>query len=245
MNSQQLNQAVLRYREQFIPMIFEHTGGRVQTGPFRGMSIAPQRSWGDGDICAKLLGLYEDELHMAVAQAVSTLPDHIVNIGCAEGYYAVGMGRISQCELTVCDTDARALEAVRINAEANGVAVTTSLPAITAVELDNLIEHNNRPCVVIDCEGAELEILDPVSAPNLEYATILVETHDCIREGIAHTLVDRFRDTHSIQWIRAQGKNPWQFEFLDKLSDMDKMSLVLEGRPETAVWLWMKPGASR
>jgi len=235
MNSQQLNQAVLRYREQFIPMIFEHTHGRVQTGPFRGMTIMPYRSWGDGDICAKLLGLYEDELHLAVAQAVSTLPDHIVNIGCAEGYYAVGMGRISQCELTVCDTDARALEAVRLNAEANGVAVAKSLSAITAVELNNLIEHNNRPCVVIDCEGAELEILDPVQAPNLEYATILVETHDCIREGIAHTLVDRFRDTHSIQWIRAQGKNPWQCEFLDKLSDMDKMSLVLEGRPETAV----------
>jgi len=97
----------------------------------------------------------------------------------------------------------------------------------------------------MDCEGAELEILDPVQAPNLEYATILVETHDCIRAGIANTLVDRFRDTHSIQWIRAAGKNPWQFEFLDKLSDMDKMSLVLEGRPETAVWLWMKPGAAR
>ena len=245
MNSQQLNQAVLRYREQFIPMIFEHTHGRVQTGPFRGMTIMPYRSWGDGDICAKLLGLYEDELHLAVAQAVSTLPDHIVNIGCAEGYYAVGMGRISQCELTVCDTDARALEAVRLNAEANGVAVRRSLSAITAVELNNLIEPNQRPCVVIDCEGAELEILDPVQAPNLEYATILVETHDCIREGIAHTLVDRFSPTHSIQWIRAQGKNPWQFEFLDQLSDMDKLSLVLEGRPETAVWLWMKPGAAR
>lgn len=245
MNSNQLNQTVLRYREQFHQLVFEHTHGQVQTGPFRGMSIAPYRSWGDGDISSKLLGLYEDELHDAVAQALTTLPDHIVNIGCAEGYYAVGMGRVAQCELTVCDTDARALEAVRINAQANGVEITRSLPSITAIELNNLIEHNDRPCLVVDCEGAELEILDPVSAPNLEYATILLETHDCIRAGIADAMVNRFSATHSIQWIRAQGKNPWQFEFLDKLSDMDKMSIVLEGRPETAVWLWMKPGASR
>jgi len=245
MNSNQLNQTVLQYREQFHQLVFHHTQGRVQTRPFRGMSIAPYRSWGDGDIASKLLGLYEDELHAAVAQAIATLPDHIVNIGCAEGYYAVGMGRMSQCELTVCDTDSRALEAVRINAQANGVEITRSLASITAIELNNLIEHNDRPCLVVDCEGAELEILDPVSAPNLAYATILLETHDCIREGIADAMVNRFSATHTIQWIRAQGKNPWQFEFLDKLSDMDKMSIVLEGRPETAVWLWMMPGASR
>jgi hypothetical protein len=147
--------------------------------------------------------------------------------------------------LTICDTDSRALGSTQVNAQSNGVTITQALHSITAEQLNQEIEHNHRPCVIIDCEGAELEILDPALAPNLDYATILVETHDCIREGIANTLVDRFRDTHSIQWIRAQGKNPWQFEFLDKLSDMDKMSIVLEGRPETAVWLWMKPGAAR
>lgn len=245
MNSNQLNQAVLHYRRQFTDLVYRHTGGQVQTGPFRGMSIAPQASWGDGDISAKLLGLYEDELHEAVRQAVSTMPDHVINIGCAEGYYAVGMGRLCACDLTICDTDSRALGSTQVNAQANGVRITQAMQSITAEQLNQSIEHNHRPCIIIDCEGAELEILDPALAPNLEYATILVETHDCIRAGIADALVNRFAATHSIQWIRAAGKNPWQFEFLDKLSDMDKMAIVLEGRPETAVWLWMKPGAAR
>jgi hypothetical protein len=40
MNSNQLNQTVLHYRRQFVDLVYHHTGGRVQTGPFRGMSIA-------------------------------------------------------------------------------------------------------------------------------------------------------------------------------------------------------------
>jgi len=245
MNSNQLTQTVLHYRRQFVDQVYRHTGGQVQTGPFRGMSIAPQASWGDGDISAKLLGLYEDELHSAIGQAVSTMPDHVVNIGCAEGYYAVGLGRILHYELTICDTDPRALGATQINAQANGVEIARAIPVITAVKLQSLVEHNQRPFLVIDCEGAEIDILDPVQTPALSRCTMLVETHDCLRPGIAQALVERFAPTHSIQWIRASGKNPWQFEFLDDLSDMDKMALVLEGRPSTAVWLWMRPGVNK
>ena len=245
MNSNQFTQTALHYRRQFKDLVQQHTQGQVQTGPFRGMTIEPMTSWGDGDISAKLLGLYEDELHAAVLQAVSTMPDHIINIGCAEGYYAVGLGRLTQAELTICDTDPRALEATQINASRNGVEVHRAMNRITAQDIQSLIAHNLRPLLVVDCEGAEIDILDIAQAPDLARCTMLVETHDCIRAGIAHALVERFSPTHSIQWIRAQGKNPWQFEFLDSLSDMDKMSIVLEGRPETAVWLWMKPGASR
>ena len=244
MNSNHLTQTVLHYRRQFTDLVYRNTTGLVQTGPFRGMSIAPQASWGDGDISAKLLGLYEDELHDAVQQAVSTMPDHIINIGCAEGYYAVGLGRILDAELTICDTDPRALGATQVNATANGVEIARAIPVITAVKLQSLIQHNLRPLLVVDCEGAEIDILDIEQAPDLARCTMLVETHDCLRAGIAQALVERFSPTHSIQWIRAAGKNPWQFEFLDDLSDMDKMSIVLEGRPSTAVWLWMRPGAT-
>lgn len=242
MNSNQFTQTALHYRRQFTDLVKHHTQGQVQTGPFRGMTITPQASWGDGDISAKLLGLYEDELHDAIGQAVSTMPDHIINIGCAEGYYAVGLGRILDVELTICDTDPRALGATQVNATANGVEIARAIPVITAAKLQSLVEHNLRPLLIVDCEGAEIDILDIAQAPALAKCTMLVETHDCLRAGIAHALVERFSPTHSIQWIRAAGKNPWQFEFLDHLSDMDKMSIVLEGRPETAVWLWMTPG---
>jgi hypothetical protein len=39
----------------------------------------------------KLLGCYEAELHGVIACALNTTYDTIIDIGCAEGYYAVGL----------------------------------------------------------------------------------------------------------------------------------------------------------
>ena len=62
----------------------------VQTGPFAGMKYVCQST---GALCPKLLGCYESELHPAIAKAISRQPKNIINVGCAEGYYAIGMAR--------------------------------------------------------------------------------------------------------------------------------------------------------
>ena len=48
----------------------------------------------DGDLPPKLLCCYEAELHPAIERAAARNPQLIVTIGCAEGYYAVGMARV-------------------------------------------------------------------------------------------------------------------------------------------------------
>ena len=78
-------------RRELLPYIFNQTECRVQRGPFSGMTIVPKTSWGDGDSAAKLLGVYEDELHPAVEDAIKRNPDLILNVGCAEGYYGIGL----------------------------------------------------------------------------------------------------------------------------------------------------------
>src|SRR4051794_20091819 len=49
--------------------IREKTGSFVLAGPFAGMRMLEEASWGDGDIAPKLLGCYEQELHPALAKA--------------------------------------------------------------------------------------------------------------------------------------------------------------------------------
>src|SRR5690242_2785288 len=67
----------------------------VQNGPFRGLRYLPQLTSSDTllshTVIPKLLGFYELELHDSVLTAFQYPYKQIINIGCAEGYYAVGL----------------------------------------------------------------------------------------------------------------------------------------------------------
>ncbi len=92
----------------------------------------------------------------------------------------------------------------------------------------------------MDCEGAEVDILDYNKLPELTKATIMVECHDCNRAGITETLLSRFKDTHKIKLIKQGSKNPY-LDITTDFSDWDKMLLSCEFRPSTMWWLYMVP----
>lgn len=230
-------------RRELIPYVFHSTSGRVQTGPFKNMLISPKSMWGDGDVAGKLLGVYENELHQYIELATQATPDTVINIGSAEGYYSVGMAlRLPTVPVTAVDLDPRAAEIVRENAQANQ---TKNLTAITHQADTKWIELACRdvakPFLILDCEGAELTLLDPTQAPSLKKSIILVESHDCIIAGITQQLIERFQSTHNITVIDQSAKDPYQFDFLRSVSDCDKWCLVHEGRPSTMQWLFMVP----
>ena len=58
-------------------------------GPLAGMDFLPQSA--EGCHIAKLLGCYEQPLQPFIEEAIANAYPTILNIGCAEGYYAVGM----------------------------------------------------------------------------------------------------------------------------------------------------------
>src|SRR5262245_1247587 len=68
---------------------FKGSQGAVRAGPFKGMKYI--RSSAGSCYIPKLLGIYERELYPLVEDAIKTQHDLIIDIGAAEGYYAVGL----------------------------------------------------------------------------------------------------------------------------------------------------------
>lgn len=240
MDIQQLQNLTLQYRAQLLPGLFNQFAGTVQTGPFTGLKLSPEVCWGDGDTASKLLGLYEDELHSNIRRVLVDGSDLVVNIGAAEGYYACGMALRLGCNVVAVDTMQRARDITAQTAELNNLTVAVR-DAVTNEELNSMLVNSKRPVLVIDCEGAEQTLLDPVTVPELAKSRILVESHDCFVPGVTEELVARFEPTHHCTVIQARGKNPWVFKALDKYWDLEKLILVNECRPETAQWIWMEP----
>jgi hypothetical protein len=138
------------------------SSGKVISGPFKDMTLPAEASWGDGDAAAKLLGVYEAELHGAVEAGLARKPDLIVNVGCAEGYYAVGLARRAPgVRLVAYDIDEKAQEICRNSAAANGVEGPFEVRGLCQPgDLRALVQAARAPLLVVDCEGYETTLLE-------------------------------------------------------------------------------------
>lgn len=232
-------------RAELTPEICKLTNNTVIDGPFNGMFVTEQSSWGDGDAAPKLLGIYEQELYPVIEQIIAARPEVVVNVGCAEGFYAVGLARrLVQSQVIAADIVQDSLNIALKNAAANDIKNLTIKNSCTAQELEQLIKNNQVTAVISDCEGYEIELLDPKIVPSLAKSHILVECHDMFNNKITPTLIKRFNSTHRAIYKISQGaRNPFVISGLEKYSDSDKWALVNEIRGEAMHWLYMEPNA--
>jgi hypothetical protein len=168
---------------------------RVVAGPFRGMKVRLS-GLSSRHLLGYILGSQELELRDLINRIINRGYGTILNIGAADGYYAVGLALRSP------STQVEAFEAlpelhplIEKSARRNRVADRIALRSKCA----------GAPALVLmDVEGAEMHLLDPQSAPELRHSDILVETHDAFMPHVTDTLIERFIETHHIECYTAQ-----------------------------------------
>jgi hypothetical protein len=216
-------------------------GARIWAGPFAGMEYIEAAS--EGALIPRLLGVYEAELHPHLAAIAADGVDCVIDVGCAEGYYAVGLARmISGAVVHAHDIDEKARLMCAELARRNGVADRVVVGGEFKPE-DFQAFAGKRVLVMVDTEGAEVDILRPEMAPALAAMDIIVETHDVYRKGALATVRERFAATHDIVQVDTGPKTltgpPWLLE----LSHMDQLLAVWEWRQRPTPWLVMRPKA--
>ena len=220
--------------------LLQQQGTAVMQGPLKGLDFLPQST--EGCHIAKLLGCYEQPLQPFIEQAIQAAYPLILNIGCAEGYYAVGMARrMPLTRVLAFDLNPKAHETCRALAAKNGVSNRVEVGALFESE-DFAAYSGQRVLVLCDIEGAELELLNPQRAPALAGMDLIVESHECLVPGITQTLVDRFRPTHEITLVQDNGQrqlvNPPAW--FNNLAHLDQLLATWEWRSGPTPWLVMK-----
>jgi len=218
--------------------IAARTGSTVQRGPFAGMRL-------DIDafpvhIAPKLAGTYEAELHEMIEEALQRSPRTIVNIGCAEGYYAVGIARrLPHVIVHAHDADRKAIKATRHHAALNRVERRVQTGgALTPARLQKLASQSPA-LLIMDIEGGEGGLLDPVHVPALRAADILVELHPDRVPDIESRISGRFADSHRLRLIRERPTETKLDHAPAGLSAADRWNAVDERRPSSQSWLWL------
>lgn len=234
-------------REDIIALVKRETKMVVQTGPFAGLRLHDVQTWGGGeDIGPQLLGIYEQELHSSLLGFVEQRPSIVINVGCAEGYYSIGLARLlPDARVFAFDIDHRAQEASRANADLNGIGERFRIETnCTPAHLRELVLQDPHALIVVDCEGCEKLLFDETNIPALCQANILIELHEFTDRNILTRLNDLFSSSHRVSVIHSGPRDPHKFSFLDGSGDYDKWLLVCENRPELQRWLICERRAS-
>jgi hypothetical protein len=229
------------------PATDEHVrrhGLEVRRGPLAGLRYLPELAQTSGDLVAKLVGTYEQELRPALEDWISASPATIVDVGSAEGTYAVGLAlAIPRAHVLAFDVDPAARALCRAMAELNGVADRVSVQgACTHEVLNGLPPDGVR--LFLDCEGCELELLRPDLVPALRRWPIIVELHDFVDASISTTIVERFSATHDVRLVEGSDRDPAALPELAGLDGRTRAALLSEFRPAAMRWGVLTPRRS-
>lgn len=237
-----LNQA-LRHLSKWRAQIVSNTlknreSTNVLSGPFKGMNYSVPAS--EGSRSARLIGAYEASLHPVIEAIIARAPEVIVDIGSAEGYYAVGMARrLPNARVLARDADPKAQALCQKLAEKNGVSDRVKVGGLFA-HADFALCETAKTVVICDIEGAEAELLDPVAAPGLVHADILVECHPGVAPGVVERLTSRFAATHRVTRIDRVLDDSGLPKWMEELSDFDRLIALWEWRVGPTPWLMME-----
>src|SRR4030095_13185250 len=198
----------------------------VHDGPFAGMRYLSETR---DPILPKLIGSYEAEIHPWIRAAIKHGYRRIIDVGCAEGYYAVGMAlALPDAMIYAFDVAPDQQIACRSLARMNGVEDRVVIQGEFTASDFKLIEPF-ATLVIMDCEGAEFQFLDPSTPPALAECDVLVEIHPFIGTP-AKDLLDRFRGSHTIATANRQRRHAKKWPSVQFLSPVKRYASLLEFR---------------
>lgn len=213
----------------------------VRAGPFKGLDLQ-----GNHIDPTHLLGLYESALHQHLEGFLSDANKpyrHVLNIGCAFGYYTIGLARrLPDAKFFAYDIDPSQQIACRHTAQKNRVADRVAVAG--ECQGETFADHPaGQTLVFCDIEGGERALLDPTSYPSLKGFDFVVELHQVETHQTQTLLTERFKLTHDITFVPNSfigGELP---EMLWTRNSLDQLAAIWEGRGEPTPWLIMKAHA--
>jgi hypothetical protein len=217
----------------------------VRNGPFKGMKYPGKHSVGSA-LFPKLLGSYESELHKIISLCVNKKYTDIVDIGCAEGYYAVGMAmRLPDTNIYAYDTDSKALNLTNAMFKINNINQDRVFTGKLCDEKTLMsVPLKNKALIISDCEGYEKYLFTKKSLKFLSIHDLLIEVHDIFDIETSSYLSKLFKNTHKLTIIYSvddiQKAKTYNYKEINDYDLATKKILLEEGRGSIMEWFYLE-----
>lgn len=216
----------------------------VRNGYFKGMRYPGFQAAGSA-IYPKFMGSYETELAPIISSLIKNNYDTVIDVGCAEGYYAVGLAMLlPNAQVFAYDTEEYARKLCQQIANLNKVQDRVTIKGtLNANELKTFDFTNKKAFIISDCEGFEKQLFTKDNIDNLKNCDVLIETHDLFDLTISDYLIALFKETHNPPIIISslddnKKAQTYHYPQADSLDINTKKILFAESRKSIMEWLF-------
>ncbi len=212
----------------------------VRWGPFAGLKLPPKAVLASSN-CAALVGTYEMELHPWLDRLAPGKYERLLDIGSAEGYYAIGMALRTGSRVDAFDTASVARRLCRSTARLNAVSHLVRVHSFCSRR--TLLGFAGQRCFILsDCEGYETQLFSEDVIGALTGSDFVIELHDgSTPAGNTRELLKaRFKTTHRVQVIQFRPRDLSNFPdpALAEMLGADAIRAISEeGRLHDQEWL--------
>jgi len=237
----------IRDRQERISLeVFDLLGGVVKYGPFKGLKLDKDTWWGKLDLGSQCLGLYEKELLNEIDALSEDKYQTFIDIGAADGYYAVGMLTSKKVKKTICFEQAqKGRDAILSKWGKNGSVGELLIYGEASVSTLSLLKNSEiqNSITLIDIEGGEFDLLNMETLNLLSTSIVYIEIHNWIDEFLKRyaRLLREAAAIFRIEIISPIERNTLGLDELRDFTDDNRLLLVSERRPCRMRFLKLTP----
>jgi SAM-dependent methyltransferase len=219
-----------------VKLIFGNSTPKILKGPFKDLSYL--RVSTGSVLLPKIIGSYEEPISNIIEKIIlDNKYKKIIDIGCAEGYYAIGLAKsLPECQITAIDTDSYALYLCKKLSKLNNAKNVIFVKEFT----ESIIKDSNsvNTLIICDIEGDELFVLNPNNYKFLLNCDLLIECHDFFKEGTTKSLLEFYEKTHQVEFILDYKTRINHYD-IPAFNYSQNVNLFDEKRPDGMNWLYL------
>jgi hypothetical protein len=171
----------------------------ICNGPFKGLKFSSTASLASSTY-SKLLGSYESEIHPFIDQVLQNKYKVVINIGCDDGYYALGFAKyLKGTPVKAYDINKAALiKAYDLSVKNELQNQISFFGGFFSGDIEKLDAHV-KALFLVDCEGEEKHIFTKLNVHKLINADLIIELHINVYPDLENYFREIFAATHHIK----------------------------------------------
>lgn len=230
--------------------IIELSKSKVMSGHYKDTHFVNESHWSKFDHASKLLGVYEEQIQELIIKTQKQYNlKNFINIGCGEGYHALGLVKNRYFEHSICyEISSMARNILKknllennikdrfvIRGEANRQEIFNDLQKIKIEET----------IFLIDIEGNEFNLFNDNDWEFLKKGYFIIEDHHfMVSDEIAKKNFYSSLNKHfNFTVIQNGSRNPFNInnDFLNELPDDSRFLILSECRSKKMSWIFLSP----